>query len=89
MNSRSTVGKYSRLQILSKLYEKGIPREVAANLVERHFRQDDELAAILKYIRVHKNKEKEKTVAGLLRKGFNYTSINKAYLQIECQDKES
>lgn len=73
--------KYGRAKMEALLLQKGISREFIKRALEEVYQSDTE--EIIKVWNTLGNKEKEKKVMALLRKGYHYSEIKKALAEIE------
>jgi regulatory protein len=94
LNDEAWLENYMKAQLkrlslraaLSKLQTKGFPREILDDMAEKWTDPQEEAKAIEKLFQTryrHKNlsdfKERQKVFASLLRKGYSYEQVQKAY----------
>lgn len=74
-------GLRSRREIEAKLYEKGVPREVSAEVL-LSLTEEDEGTACRKALSGRHTGDRKKDLAYLLRKGFSYESCEMAFSEL-------
>lgn len=83
-------GKYSRRELEAKLYQKGISKEEIKEAVEE-INDEEELEACIKLLRKRVKSdeafsdyaERRKNYAYLMRKGYSYDIVEKAFREVE------
>ncbi|MDO4438578.1 MAG: regulatory protein RecX [Eubacteriales bacterium] len=86
----SKKGKYSRRELEAKLYQKGVSKEEIKEALEE-ISDDEELEACIKLLRKRIKSEdalvdpaeKRKNYAYLMRKGYSYDTVEKAFREIK------
>ena len=64
-------------RIKRELLQKGISPYLIEQVLEAEYSTDDEAAAIRKFIRKKKNSSRQQILAGLIRRGFAYQTVQK------------
>ena len=80
-------GKYSRKEIESKLYMKGLPAEIIREMVSQITPEEEEEACV-KALRKKCTGDRRKDFSSLLRKGFSYEACEHALSEAGAYEEE-